>query len=163
MDLVWKLVSVVTLEADFNNFIFLHFIKAQKAESNHNFYGHNCNFKKIVWWQINPIFKETLMIILIAHYHICYTFNLAVFIYIVCVFQDLALMQDSDITRCPGYPGAVSEVSQYTVWFNRTLLFLHQSKVLRQSEAEIFRIGLQGVSSLLAPLQCSFKIMWLAS
>lgn len=31
MDLGWEWVSVVTLEADFNKLIFLHFIKAQNA------------------------------------------------------------------------------------------------------------------------------------
>lgn len=45
MDLGWECVSVVTLEADFNNFIFLHFIKAQKAKSNHNFDEHSCNLR----------------------------------------------------------------------------------------------------------------------
>lgn len=163
MDLGWEWVSVVTLEADFNNFIFLHFIKAQKAESNHNFSEHNCNVKKLFDDKLILFLKETLMIVLIAHFDICCTFDLVVFMYIICFSQGLAQMQVNGITQCFGYPGTLSKVSQCPVWFNRTPPFLHHSKVLRQSEAEILGIGLQDVFSLLAPLLCSFKIMWCVS
>lgn len=65
-------VSVVTLEADFNNFIFLHFIKAQKAKSNHNFNEHNYNLK-LFDDSLILLLKEILMVILIVHYNVCCT------------------------------------------------------------------------------------------
>ena len=72
MGLGWECVSVVTLEADFNNFIFLYFIKAQEGKSHHNFNEHNYSLK-LFDDKLILLLKETLMVILIAHYNVCYT------------------------------------------------------------------------------------------